>query len=210
MYKVLIADDHEMVREGLRRVIEEDPAMTVVAQASCGSEVLPLCRETRPDVVVLDWLMPGRDGPEIISDVKRWNGRVGVLMLTALPESDYALRSLRAGADGFLNKMEASATLVEALRKLLRGEKHISGALATQLAIMVGRDDWQTPHDRLSVRELQVLRYLGSGRTVSEIAAELNLSVKTISTYRSRALEKLELKNNAGIMRYALEHGLTD
>lgn len=182
--------------------------MTVVGQAASGAEALEMSRELKPDVVLLDLLMPGRDSLEIVEDLKSSSPRVKVLMLTALPEEHYALRCLRAGADGFLSKARAGETLVEAIRSLAAGRKYISESVATLLAINVGQNHAGPRHELLSAREFQVLRLLASGTSVSDIAKELCLSVKTISTYRARILEKLELENNAQLIRYALKHNI--
>lgn len=208
MTKILIADDHEMIRDGLRRVIEEDPSLRVVGEASTGSEALEECRQLEPDLVLLDLLMPGRDSLELVDEIKSRSPRVRVLMLTGLPEEQYALRCLRAGADGFLSKQRAGGELITAVRRICEGGKYISETVATLLAVNVGRDHSGPVHERLSGREFQVMRLMGSGKTVSEIARELQLSVKTVSTYRSRILDKTELRNNAEIIRYAIKHGL--
>lgn len=208
MTTILIADDHEMIRDGLRRVIEEDPTMSVVGEAATGAEVLSECDRLKPDLVLLDLMMPGRDSLELIDELKSQSPNTRVLMLTALPEEQYALRSLRAGADGFLSKCKAGADLIGAVRRIQQGGRYVSQNVATLLAINVAGNHHGPVHERLSDREFQVLRMIGSGKTVSEIARELELSVKTVSTYRSRILEKTELRNNAEIMRFALQHGI--
>ena len=208
MTTILIADDHEMIRDGLRRVIEEDPSLTVVGEASTGTEALDQCRLLQPDLVLLDLLMPGRDSLELVDDLKASCHKTRVLMLTGLPEEQYALRCLRAGADGFLSKCKAGSDLISAVHRIRSGGKYISENVATLLAINVGGNHHGPVHERLSDREFQVLRLIGSGMTVSEIARDLGLSVKTVSTYRTRILDKTELRNNAEIMRYTLQHRL--
>ncbi len=210
MIKVLIADDHQMFRDGLRRVLEDDPVLQVIGEAENGPRALTRSKELDPDVVLLDVVMPGRDSLEIVEELKRWKPEIRVLMLTSHSEDQYALRCLRAGADGYLTKIKAGDELISAIHKIHGGGKYISDQLAELLAMSIGRDNSQLPHESLSDREFQVLRMIGSGMTVSEIGNELNLSVKTVSTYRTRILDKTQLKNNAAIMRYALEHGLTD
>ncbi len=210
MIKVLIADDHKMFRDGLRRVLEDESSLEVVAEAENGPEALDKSREFQPDIVLLDVVMPGRDSLEIVEELKRWNPGMRVLMLTSHSEDQYALRCLRAGADGYMTKINASDELITAIRKIHGGGKYISEALAELLAQSIGRDSSQMPHETLSDREFQVMRMIGDGKTVSEIADELNLSVKTVSTYRTRILEKTQLRNNAEIMRYVLDNGLVD
>jgi len=209
MTTVLIADDHEMIREGLCRVIEEDDSFRVIGQAATGAEALEKVKRLKPDVLLLDVVMPGRDGLEIVEELKKWNSKLKILMLTALAEDQYALRCLRAGADGFLSKGKASAELLDAVRKIRGGGKYISETVATLLAINMGKNHDGPVHEQLSDREFQVLRLIGAGQTVSEIASQLNLSVKTVSTYRARILEKTEMRNNAELIRYAIQHGLT-
>ncbi|MCP4200547.1 MAG: response regulator transcription factor [bacterium] len=210
MIKVLIADDHKMFRDGLRRVLEDESSLEVVAEAENGPEALDKSREFQPDIVLLDVVMPGRDSLEIVEELKRWNPGMRVLMLTSHSEDQYALRCLRAGADGYMTKINASDELITAIRKIHGGGKYISEALAELLAQSIGRDSSQMPHESLSDREFQVMRMIGDGKTVSEIADELNLSVKTVSTYRTRILEKTQLRNNAEIMRYVLDNDLID
>ena len=209
MTSVLIADDHEMIREGLRRVIEQDSSIHVAGYAASGAEALENARQLNPDVLLLDLVMPGRDGLEVIDELKRWNPGLRILVLSGLPEDQYALRCLRAGADGFLCKRSASTELLDAVRRVHRGGKYVSDEVATLLAVNVGKKHDGPVHEQLSDREFQVLRMIGAGNTVSEIARELNLSVKTVSTYRARILEKTDLRNNAEIIRYALQHDLT-
>ena len=208
MIRVLIADDHQMFRDGLRRVLEEDPALQVVAEAETGPETLERSREFRPDVVLLDVVMPGRDSLEIVEELKKADRSVRVLILTSHAEDQYALRCLRAGADGYMTKIKASDELLTAIRKIHGGGKYISDALAELLAQNIGKDASLLPHERLSDREFQVMRMIGDGKTVSEIGNELNLSVKTVSTYRTRILEKTQLRNNAEIMRYVVDNHL--
>ncbi|MFQ5350496.1 MAG: response regulator transcription factor, partial [Thermoanaerobaculia bacterium] len=161
MTRILIADDHEMIRDGLCRIIEEDPTMSVVGCASSGAEALELSRRLRPDVVLLDLVMPGRDSLEIVDELKSWGHGIRILMLTAHSEELYALRCLQAGADGFLSKANAGETLLDAIRNLRTDGKYISDSLATLLAVSIGHDQPGAPHERLSAREFQVMRLMG-------------------------------------------------
>lgn len=208
MIRIMIADDHAMIRQGLRRVLEAEGDMKVVGEAENGQEALIQGKKTSPDLILLDIIMPGRDSLEIVEELKRCKPELRILMLTSHAEDQYALRCLRAGADGYLRKTGASEDLVAAIRKIHGGGKYISDKLAELLALSLTKDSTQAPHELLSNREFQVLRMIGGGQTVSEISDELNLSVKTISTYRARILEKTQMKNNAEIMRYVLEHEL--
>ncbi len=207
MIKVLIADDHMLFRQGLMKLLEEE-GMEVVAEASTGPETLERARETDPDIVLLDVSMPGRGGLETVQALKDRNRRLGILMLTGHPEDHYAIRCLKGGADGYVTKDNASEQLIAAIRRVSNGGKYISPSLAEQLALTLQHDLGEVPHESLSDREFQVMQRIASGETVSEIAEALCLSVKTISTYRARVLRKLNLKNNAEIMQYAIREEL--
>ena len=206
--KVLVADDHAVVREGLKRILTQDQGIQVVAEAEDGSAALDRAREVELDVVVLDMSMPGRGGLETLQELKRLWPSLGVLVLSMHPEDQYAVRVLREGADGYLSKESAAEELISALRKIHSGGKYVSPALAERLAQTVERGFEGPPHEQLSTREFQVMVLIAQGRTVSEIGDELHLSVKTISTYRSRILEKMAMKNNAELMHYAIEEGI--
>jgi len=210
MIRVLLADDHTLFRDGVRRLLDSTPGIEVVAEASHGPEALDLAIKTEPNVVLLDVSMPGRGGLETLRDLKDRLPKTSVLMLTVHPEDQYAIRCIRSGADGYMTKDATPEELVRALRQVAGGRKYITPVLAEQLALVLGQDFEDQPHELLSDREFQVMRLIASGKTVSEIAAELNLSVKTISTYRSRILEKMGLRNNAEIMRYAIMRGLVE
>lgn len=209
MIRVLIADDHPILREGLKRILETAGDLQVVAEATTGPETLDRTRTSRPDVVLLDVSMPGRDGLEIARDLKRLDRNLRILMLTVHPEDQFAVRCLKEGADGYMTKDTAPDQLVQAIRRLQRGGKYISPSLAERLALGLCEGFGGVAHDTLSDRELQVMRRIGSGRTVGEIAAELHLSVKTVSTYRARILEKMNLRTTGEMIRYAVEAGLT-
>ncbi len=208
MIKVCIADDHAVVRKGLRRILEEAGGMVVSGEASTGQELLDLLRKESCDVALLDISMPGRDGLETLKLLKKERPELPVLMLSIYPEEQYAVRALKNGASGYLTKESAPDELITAIRRVSEGRRYVSASLAERLADELG-EGVRKPHERLSDREYQVLCMIGAGRTVSEVAAELSLSVKTISTYRSHILAKMNLKNNAEIMRYVLENALT-
>ena len=210
MIRILIADDHAIVRAGLKRIIEEDGGIELVAEAGSGREAIQMVREHQPDVVLLDISMPERSGIDALADIRRAHSGVRVLILSMHPEDQYAIRCLSQGADGYMTKESAPELLLDAIRKLNAGGKFISGALAEKLAINLSLDpsDTQSPHELLSRRELQVLILIGMGKTATEIADELCVSVKTISTYRSRILEKMSFSNNAQLIRYAVDHDL--
>jgi DNA-binding NarL/FixJ family response regulator len=210
MIRVLIADDHAVVREGLRQIITKQADMVVAEEAATGADVLNKIGEASYDVVLLDLSMPGRSGLEILGDIKRVHPETRVLILSVHAESLYAVRALKAGASGYLSKESAPEQLVEAIRKVSRGGKYISQSLAERLANELEGDSDKPPHEKLSDREYQVLCMLASGKTVKEIADELSLSVPSISTYRARVLQKMNMKNNAELAHYAIRSGLVD
>jgi DNA-binding NarL/FixJ family response regulator len=212
MIKVVVVDDHAVVREGLKRIISESGGMTVSGEASDGHEALQVIRKEPCDVVLLDITMPNKNGLDVLKDLHAESPRLPVLILSMHPEDQYAIRVLRAGAAGYITKESAPAKLVQAIRKVVRGGKYVSASLAEKLVYDLGSgtDKEKAPHETLSDREYQVLCMIASGKTVTNIAVELALSVKTISTYRVRILEKLKMNNNAEITRYAIKEGLVD
>jgi len=210
MKKVLVADDHAVVREGIKQIIAETADMVVAGEAADGWEVLEKARGGDYDVVVLDISMPGKGGIEILKELKRERPGVPVLILSMHPEEQYALRAIRAGASGYVTKESAPDELVAAIRKVLRGSKYITSALAERLVLDIEVGSEESLHQKLSDRELQVLCLLAEGKTVNKIGRELYLSAKTISTYRSRILQKMGMKRNAELIRYAIKHGLVD
>lgn len=210
MTRVLIADDHEIVRRGLKDLLTDAFGKIKVGESRTAGETLELARREPWDMVLLDINMPGRSGLEVLADLKRARPDVPVLVLSASPEQDYALRVLKLGASGYLTKQSASDELLAAIRKSLAGGKYVTATLAENLAAHLSGAVSGAPHEALSNRELQVLRLIASGRTIKEIAAELSLSEKTIGTYRARISEKLHLATNVELTRYALQHKLAD
>lgn len=207
MIDVLIADDHELFREGLRRILEDDERLRVVGEASTGPETVSKAKEHRPNVVLLDLEMPGRGGLAVAEELKSWSGDIRILVLTSHQDEEFASRSLRLGVEGFLTKDRAAAELLAAVHKVHVGGRYIPPELAEKLAFKLGKNGGEA-HETLSDRELQVFRLIASGKSTTEIAHELCLSVKTVSTYRTRIREKTDLKNTAEIVRYAMRHGL--
>jgi len=208
--KVLIADDHPIVRKGLKEILVESGEAISVDEASNGQEVLDRVWKNEYDVVVLDIAMPGIGGLDVLKQLRREKYASPVLILSRYPEDQYAVRVLKAGADGFLTKESAPEELVQAIKKVARGGKYISASLAEKLAVYLKSDPEKKPHERLSDREFQVMVMLASGKTVGEIAEEMLLSTNTISTYRTRILEKMNMNNNSQIMYYALNEKLID
>ena len=210
MIKILIADDHPVVRKGLKEIIEEIPDMVVSSEANNGQEALEKVRKNDFDIVVLDISMPGISGLDILKQLKSEKPELSILVLSMYPEEQYAVRVLRAGASGYLTKESAPEELIAAIRKASKGGKYISSSLAEKLAFDLETDAERQLHETLSDREYQVMRMIASGKTAKEIGEKLFLSVKTISTYRARILEKMEMKSNAELIHYALKHGLVE
>jgi two-component system, NarL family, invasion response regulator UvrY len=210
MMRILIADDHAVVREGVKRILDDMKGAIVVEEASNGQELLAKATTKTWDVVLLDISMPGRNGLEVLRQLKSIHATLPVLVFSMHPEDQYAVRAFKAGAAGYLTKDSIPEELVTAIRRVIGGRRYVSAALAEHLVLEVTHDPDMPPHARLSDRELEVLRMLGSGRTVTHIATELSLSVKTISTYRSRILEKMHLRSNAELIHYAVRHQLVD
>ncbi|MDT8408956.1 MAG: response regulator transcription factor [Wenzhouxiangellaceae bacterium] len=209
MIRVLIADDHAIVREGLKRILADDVELETIAEASDGFEAARLAREHQPDIVLLDISMPGRSGIDALADIQTASPGSRILILSMHPEDQYAIRCLRDGADGYMTKESAPEMLLEAIRKVHGGGKYVSASLTEKLVTQLRPDHEDAAHEALSDRELQVLIMIGEGDTVSSIADKLCVSVKTVSTYRARILEKMSMKNNAQLMRYAIDKRLT-
>jgi DNA-binding NarL/FixJ family response regulator len=208
--RILIADDHPIVRAGFKQVLSETPDLVVADEAGNGQEVLEHLKKKKYDVVLLDISMPGKNGLEILKELKTDYPKLPVLILSIYPEEQYAIRALKAGAAGYLTKESAPHELISAIRKISAGGRYISESLAEKLATYLNVDMTKSPHETLSDREHQVMRLIASGKTVSEIAESLNLSVKTISTYRTHILEKMKMKNNAEITLYAVQNKLVE
>ena len=210
MIRALIADDHAVVRQGLKQILGDTPEMVVAGEATTGQEVLDKVRAETWDVVVLDISMPDRSGLDVLKQLRSERPKLPVLVLSMHSEDQYAVRVLKAGASGYLTKDSAPDELVKAIRKVVSGGTYVSSFLAEKLAFEIGIDSSRLPHETLSDREFQVLRLIAAGESVTEIAAELYLSVKTVSTYRARMLEKMNLTTNAELMHYAMQNHLID
>ena len=210
MIKILIADDHAIVREGLKQILAETVDMVVGGEATNGQEVLEHVRREDWDLVLLDLAMPGKDGLETLKELKFEKPKLPVLVLSIYPEEQYAVRLLKAGAAGYLTKESAPEELIAAIRKVSQKGKYISSSLAEKLAFYLEAGSEKPLHEMLSDREYKVMLMIASGKTVKEIADEMFLSIKTVSTYRVRALNKMGMKNNAEFTYYALKHGLVD
>ena len=208
--KILIADDHAVVRQGLKQILTDTPGMNSAGEAANAQEVLRKVRSGDWDVLILDLSMPGSSGLDTLKEVKREQPKLPVLVLSIHSEDQYAERVLRAGGSGYMTKDCAVDELISAIRKVHSGGKYVSPQLAEKLAFELENDSERPPHETLSDREYHVMRRIASGKTVKEIADELSLSVKTISTYRVRVLGKMKLKNNAEVIHYAIQNSLVD
>jgi len=211
MIKILLADDHVIVRSGVRRIVEDAGDMEVVAEAADGREAIQQVHRTRPDVAVVDISMPGLDGLEVISQLRHYYPKLPILILTMHEEEQYVVRAIAAGANGYITKRSAPEQLVNAIRKLHAGGRYLSDTAAESLAQhMAGCPRSRSPLDSLSNREIQVLRHLAIGHTVKEIAAAYHLSANTVHTYRLRLLKKLNLRNNAELSLFAVQNRLVE
>ena len=210
MIRVLIADDHAIVREGLKQIIADSSDMVLAGEASNGREVLEKVRESDLDVLVLDISLPDRNGLDVLKELKREKPALPVLVFSIHPEEQYAVRVIKAGASGYLTKESAPEELTAAIRKVSQGRKYVSSSLAERLASDLEAGAGKALHETLSDREYQVMCMIASGKMVKEIADELALSAKTISTYRTRILEKMKMKSSAELTHYAIKRGLVD
>ncbi len=211
MIKVLLADDHSIVRAGLCRIVEESSDMEVIAEAADGMEAIQQAHKTSPDVAVIDISMPGLDGLEVTAQLRSYYPKLPILILTMHEEEQYAVRAIEAGAMGYITKQSAPEQLVKAIRKVYAGYRYITDAVAESLAFRVARGAQdKSLLDSLSTRELQVLRRLAMGHTNREIASAYNISIKTVDTYRYRLLKKLNLRNNAELSRFAIQNRLIE
>ncbi len=210
MIKILIADDHPVVREGLKQIISKAEDMTVQGEALNGNETIEMIKTGEWDVVVLDIAMPGRDGLDVLKEIRAAKPKLPVLILSVHPEEQIAVRTLKLGASGYMNKEAAPKELVNAIRKVYSGSKYVSSNLAEKIVSSLDSNVSDDPNQILSDREFQVMRMIASGKNVNEIADELFISVKTVRTYRERILQKLKLKNDVEIARYALKNRLLE
>jgi len=209
--KVLLADDHSIVRAGLRRIVEESGDMEVIAEAADGRQAIALVEQNAPDVAVVDISMPGLDGLEVISRLKQQNPQLPILVLTMHEEGQYVVRTIQAGAMGYITKQAAPEQLVKAIRKVYEGSRYLTDEAAEALALRIAKgSNGQSPLESLSMRELQVLRRLAMGHTNREIARAYHISIKTVDTYRARLLKKLGLRNNAELSRFAIQNRLIE
>ena len=210
MIRIFIGDDHAIVREGLKQIVAETSDMVVVGEAASAQQVLEQVRKEDGDLLLLDIAMPGRGGLDILKQLRRERPKLPVLMLSMYPEEQYSARALKAGASGYLTKESAPEELIAAIRKVSLGGKYVSSSLAERLAVYLHADAEKPAHEMLSDREYQVMLMIASGKTAKQVADELSLSIKTISTYRARTLEKMGMKNNAELTYYTIKQGLVD
>jgi DNA-binding NarL/FixJ family response regulator len=208
--RILVADDHSVVREGIKQIVADSPGIEVAGEAATGQEALELVRSKPFDVVILDIAMPGRGGLDILRELKAENPALKVLVLSMYPEEQYAIRSFRDGASAYLTKGSPPEELIQAIQTVAAGKRHITPSIADRLASYVENNSQRPLHETLSDREMQVLVLIGSGKQVTEIAQELNVSIKTVSTYRSRILLKMGMETSAQLIRYALQYNLVE
>ena len=208
--RILIADDHPIFRAGLKEILGKEKEVELIGEADNGHKVLELARKQRWDVVLLDITMPGKDGLAALQELRRERPKLPVLVLSAHPEDQLALRLLKSGAAGYLTKDKAPEVLFAAVKKVLRGEKYISESLAEKVALNMLSGAAQSLHETRSHREYQVMRMIAAGKSMKEIAKELFLSIRTVSTYRARVLEKMNMKTNSELIRYAFQNQLVD
>lgn len=210
MIRILIADDHAILRRGFREILAREITDLVCGEAENAQQLLAEVGSRDWDLVILDVTMPGRSGVDVLPDLRRTRPKLPVLVLSMHPEDQYAKRMLKAGASGYMNKESAPEELIRAIRRILAGGRYVSSGLAEKLALDLHKDSGRPLHEALSDREFEVLRMIGSGRTVTQVAEDLHLSVTTVSTYRARILEKLNMTTTAEVMRYALRNRLVD
>jgi len=210
MVRVVIVDDHAIVRRGLIQVIDESGTMRIVGEAENSSDAMQLLRKTVCDVVVLDITLPDRNGVETLKLIRKEFPKLKVLMLSMHPENQYALRALKAGASGYLTKQSAPAQLVSAITQVSQGRKYLTPGVAEELANSIGDDSSEAPHQKLSIREYQTLCLIASGKSLTEIGHHMSISVKTVSVYRSRLLEKMRMKHNAELTHYAIKNNIVE
>jgi len=210
MINILIVDDHLIVREGIKRIIDDVPDMNIIAEASSGQEAIDLIHKNLYDLILLDISMPGQNGLQTLKLIKKHNKNIPVLMLSMHSEEQYAMRTIKAGASGYMTKDTASHQLVKAIRKINGGRKFISEEVAELLTTDLYHDENKDPHEHLSDREFEILKLIASGKTTKIISNDLSISPKTVSTFRSRILKKLDMRNNADIIHYVVDYKLND
>lgn len=210
MINILIADDHALFREGLKQILSRERDISVAAEAASGQETLDLLARHSVDLVILDITMPGRTGLDVLAEIREMKPPIPVLIVSMHPEDQYAVRVIRAGASGYLTKESAASELITAIHRIADGGRYISASVAERIADALESDHHEAPHHALSNREFQVMRLLAAGKTLREIAEDLILSEKTITTYRARILEKMHLRNNVELSQYAMRHKLID
>ena len=210
MIEILLVDDHAIVREGLRRIIDDTTGITISAEASTGQEALGLIWKEKYDLVILDISMPGKNGLQTLKEIKKHDAKLPVLMLSMHAEKQYAMRAIKAGASGYLTKESASEQLVSAIRKIFDGRKYISQGVAELLVTDIYHDEDKELHEYLSDREFEIFKLIVRGDSAKIIAENLSISDKTVSTYRSRILKKMNMKNTADLVHYAIENNISD
>ena len=210
MIKILIADDHPVVRKGLKEILTEAKNFTEIDEASDGQQVLHMVGKKKYSVIVLDISMPGLNGLDVLKQLKTSKPKIPILVLSRYPEEQYAVRVLKAGADGFLTKESAPEELINAIEKIAHGGSYISSSLAEKLAVYVKDDSGGKPHEKLSDREFEIMRMIAAGKTVKEIARDLSLNGNTVSTYRARIMQKMGFRTGAQLTAYALRAGLIE
>jgi DNA-binding NarL/FixJ family response regulator len=208
MINILIVDDHAIVREGLNTILRQEGHFTIAGMAKNSAEALRILTKKRIDVAIVDISLPGRNGLELAREMKKMNPALKMIMLSIFPEDRFAIRAFRAGASGYLNKEMAPEMIVEAIKKVSAGGKYITPAIAEKLADELNELNDRTPHERLSNREFDVLCMIGAGKSLIDIAGKLAISDRTVSTYRTRILQKMHLKNNSEIIHYVIDNGL--
>ncbi len=206
--KVLIADDHDIVRQGIKTIISEVSDIVVAGEAESGDEVLKKIQALDVDVLIMDYEMPDRNGLDTLVELKAMKPQLPVIILSMFPEDHYGVRFLRAGASGYLGKSNVTQQLIEAIRRVVDGHKYISPNLADKLVLELNKDSEKPLHENLTDREFQVFHFIAEGKRLKAIADELHLSINTVSTYRSRILEKMGMKNNSDLIRYAIQNSL--
>lgn len=208
MIRIVIADDHALIREGVRKILRRQPDLEIIGDAGNGSELLGILRDAEPDLLILDISLPGRSGIDLLGDIKKLRPALRVLVLSMHEEERFAVRVLKSGAAGYVCKSSAADELVTAIRKVVAGGRYVSPAVAEILASQLNDPAGQAPHERLTNRELQILSMIGTGKAVKQIASELGISINTVATHRAHILKKMDMGSSAALVRYAVERSL--